>query len=212
MPEYIFSASYERPGTQPRPDDDAIRSSLAALEFTQTKNPVIDELLGAFRSRFTHGGAVAARFTISGTDATYRWFAALDRFDARQGYDLATRLLASDSFHRALPEVDPPGSIGAQRLEDAVFERVRPVEFDGELAAWLLEGGVLEGVPIAASEAKRIGVATVSELISDRYEAFTIYRTVTSWAHWFSDLLSATWVIIDRERDVVTVLCVTDSD
>jgi len=93
-----------------------------------------------------------------------------------------------------------------------VFERVRPVQFDGELAAWLLEGGLLERVPIAASEAKRIGVAAVSELISDRYEAFTIHRTVTSWAHWFSDLLCAIWVITDRERDVATVLCVTDSD
>ena len=93
-----------------------------------------------------------------------------------------------------------------------MFERVRPVQFDGELAAWLLEGGLLERVPIAASEAKRIGVAAVSELISDRYEAFTIHRTVTSWAHWFSDLLCAIWVITDRERDVATVLCVTDSD
>jgi len=212
MAECIYSASYERPGTPPRPDDDAIRSSLAALEFTHTRIPVVEELLDAFRTQFTHGGAVAARFSITGADGTYRWFAALDRFDSSQGYDLATRLLASDSFHRALPEVDPPGSIGAQRLEDAVFERVRPVEFDGELAAWLLEGGVLEKVPIAASEAKRIGSTAVAELIDDRYEAFTIYRTVTSWAHWFSDLLCATWVIVDRERDVVTVLCVTDSD
>jgi len=212
MPEYIYSASYERPGTPPRPGDQAIRSSLAALEFTHARIPVVEELLEAFRTQFIHGGAVAARFTITGADGTYRWFAALDRFDSSQGYDLATRFLASDSFRRALPEVDPPGSVGAQRLEGAVFERVRPVEFDGELAAWLLEGGVLEKVPIAASEAKRIGIDAVSELISDRYEAFTIYRTVTSWAHWFSDLLCATWLIIDRERDVVTVLCVTDSD
>jgi hypothetical protein len=212
MPEYVYTASYERWGTPPRPSDDAIRASIAALEFRHTRIPVVEELLDAFRTQYTNGGAVAARFTISGTDEAYRWFADLDRFGPRHGYDLVTCLLTSDSLHHALPDIDPPGSIGAQPLEDAVFEQVHPVEFDGQLAAWLLDGGVLEKVPIAASEAKQIGVAAVTELIDDRYEAFTIYRTTTSWANWFSDLLCATWVIIDRERDVVTVLCVTDSD
>lgn len=70
MPEYTYSASYERWGTPPRPSDDAIRSSFAAIDFTHTKIPVLDELLEAFRTQFTNGGAVAARFTIAGTDET----------------------------------------------------------------------------------------------------------------------------------------------
>jgi hypothetical protein len=211
MPEYRYSASYERPGTPPRPSDDAIQASIAAISFEHTAIPLLEELLDAFRARFTNGGAVAARFRISGVDDTYRWFATLDRLESRHGYDLPTRLLASDGFRRALPDLDPHNP-GAQRLEDATFERVHPLEFDGQLARWLFEGGIYTTAPIKASEAKRLGTAAVAALIADRYEAFTIYRTLTSWAHWLSDLLCCTWVIIDRERDIATVLCVADSD
>jgi hypothetical protein len=192
MLEYTYSASYERPGTPPRPSDDAIQASMAAITFN-------------------NGGAMAARFRLLGVDETYRWFATLDRLESRHGYDLSTRLLTSDGFRRARPDLDSRNQ-GAERLEDATFERVHPLEFDGQLATWLFDGGIYTSAPMKASEAKRLGTAAVAELIADRYEAFTIYRTLTSWAHWLSDLLCCTWVIIDRERDIATVLCVADSD
>jgi hypothetical protein len=211
MPEYTYRASYERPGTPHRPSDDAIEASMAAISFEHTAIPLLEELLDAFRARFSNGGAVAARFRLSGVDETYRWFATLDRLESRHGYDLSTRLLTSDGFRRALPDLDSRNQ-RAEHLEDATFERVHPLEFDGQLATWLFDGSIYTSAPMKASEAKRLGTAAVAELIADRYEAFTIYRTLTSWAHWLSDLLRATWVIIDRERDIATVLCVADSD
>ena len=63
------------------------------------------------------------------------------------------------------------------------------------------------------SDAKRVCTAFVDVLVEDRHREFTVYRSYEPWSPWFMAIAwDITWLLIDRGRNEVTLLCVTDTD
>ncbi|HEX6683263.1 MAG TPA: hypothetical protein VF062_10725 [Candidatus Limnocylindrales bacterium] len=190
-----------------RPDEDAILESWGRVSYEPIPagGPATERFLAHVHDVYRRGGAILARFRVTGGDATLHWFAARNLLCE---YDFFKHFLGSEPVERALPQLRIPQILRFLPFRDNASGLLT---LDGELAALLVEGGAYKRFEGPAAEAKRLGVACVTELTQDRYEDFLVYTSQTNWAPWFrGGIWDATWLLVDRRDSEVTLLCVTD--
>lgn len=195
----------------PRPDTDALRESWGRLRFVQVDDhgDGAVELVEAFRaSPRGHGDALLASFEVEGADAAAHWFLSRNRFDE---YGFAWRLVGSQSLAESVPDLvpdwpedrinpfDPAGSffeVGARTLTKAIGWRLGL----GRRYAWPADADALAG-------------AFTTEVMGGRFADFRVDRCAVGWSGWFHHACwDDSWMITDRRRRRVTLLCCTDQE
>ena len=188
------------------PTDQQRRQSLRRLRFTPV--PIVSEavleLVDAFRTMLTNGGAYAAAFDVTESDEVASWF--IRRNSAE--YGLADQLLRSPAFAEAVPEIMDLGYIWNTGLE-----RTQSLLLDGQLASSLQWGGAYTDPSMSGAQAKRLGAAFCAAVFGDRYDDVAVDYSSARWTHWFKGVAwDGTWVITDRRYRRLTVVCITDVD
>jgi len=192
---------------QNRPSDTSIARLWDSVTVTAEAEtlPAVDDYLAELRRININGGAFIARFHIDG-NRDFNWFATRNRWD-----DIAffSRLFSHPVFASALPEV----ATDVSTAELAEFEWSTPLTLDGELARTLVMGGAYEKFAGTHREAKAFGERVADALFGDRFSDVLVFRCDKPWSSWFFDIAwDATTVLIDKRRQIVTVLVSTDTD
>ncbi len=170
-----------------------------------TAGPVL-ELVDTFRSMLTNGGAYAAVFDVVGGDDVAAWFLSRNRDE----YRLAERLVRSAGFAAAMPAVSGPGP-----ADPPEFTRSHALVLDGALARALQWGGAYSELSpaVPGPQAKALGSAFCAGVFGDRYDEVDVDESPARWSYWFKGIAwDWTWVVTDKRRRRMTVLCITDVD
>jgi hypothetical protein len=170
-------------------------------------DPAVEALLKAIQATHVNGGAVFGQFRVVEGADVFLWSTGLDRI---REYDFIRHFLAATPVCEALSQLQIQESLG----QDLGFEQSwsGTLTLDGELAALLVHGGVYERFKGTADEAKALGRAFAEALVGERHTEFQVYRSSTPWTPWFFDVADWTWLLLDRRRAELTLLCVTDTD
>ena len=103
------------------------------LRFSHSIVPPVVEILSALRRVYVNGGAVYARFAVSGS-RDFEWFATRNRWDE---IAFCARLLTHPDVRRKVPDL----TRDAKFDEEVAFEWGSPLTLDGEFARALVFGG-----------------------------------------------------------------------
>jgi hypothetical protein len=154
------------------------------------------------------------------------------RFDPHPVFDWFTTrgrlpelncMLDHPRLRRALPAAFQQPPPHPERLERYLkgWELGTSIQL-GRQWAWLLyAGGMYTSPNLAPStsqqdqRAKRAiaaGEGLYAALFEDRYSTVDVYLTPDPWCGWFPGLFNTTWVVYDRQRRTMLLLCVTDMD
>lgn len=175
-------------------------------------SPVEDEGIEGFQRALaaTHvnGGVCMRRF---------RW-----ESDNDDWFNVNTNLMMHDSF-RTLLESNAAQQALPDILVPSPFPIGSPSEFwpvaggalrlEGDLAATLALGGAYRRHSGTDRDAKDLARRAERDLIGDRYEDFRLFVSDAPWSPWFFDVAwGQTWILVDRGRTEVTIICATDTD
>lgn len=59
----------------------------------------------------------------------------------------------------------------------------------------------------------KLSESVAGELIQDRYSDVQVYVNPAAWSDYFYDVIwDSTWLLIDRSRRFIHILCATDTD
>lgn len=188
------------------PTDDQREHSLQQLRFLPvpvTAGPVL-EVVDIFGSLLTNGGAYVAVSDVVDGDEVAAWFLSRNRDE----YRLADRLISSAGFAAAMPAIAGPGLTNVPG-----FSRSQALVLDGTLARALQWGGAYSDQPaMPGSKAKALGSAFCASVFGDRYDDMDVDESSARWSNWFKGVAwDNTWVVTDKRRRRVTVLCITDT-
>lgn len=195
----------------PRPADRELNQSRRDMRFT-----VMDaapagglELMDAWRSTFFANNADVLSFDVDGDD-TAAWFWTRSLFDE---YQLATCLLFSEAINRVRPELaagphewwrvrPPSGNVG--------FVDTGSADLAGQIA------GKMRSIPYSwetGALPEQLGVTVQDAVIGERTEDFSVAVSLAAWSGWFiNSHWNASWLIVDRMRQRVHLICTTAAD
>jgi hypothetical protein len=192
---------------QERPSDAASEWLWRSVEIRPLPDvpPLVDEYLAELRRVNVNGGAVYARFEVTGS-RDFDWFATRNRWD---DISFFSRLLSSSSVSSSLPAVTKEAAFD----ESVTFEWGSSLTLDGELARALVIGGAykkFEGPPRAAKE---LAARACEAMFGDRFLDIEVFKCWKPWSSWFHDVAwDSTYIIIDRRSQVVSIFASTDTD
>lgn len=156
---------------------------------------------------FDNGGVNWATFDVE-CNTNGDWFASRNRFDE---FGFFPELLSALCAHWSmgprdprLPELDP------RHFRDLF---ANTYTLPGWLAGTLKSGGAYSKFQGTGAEAMAIASRAVFEIVEDRFEEVTVYRSHAPWSDWFFDIAwDSTTVIIDRSKCRIHTLAMTDTD
>lgn len=179
--------------------------------FTQVPvdGPELSHYLRVLNSLYVNGSVRAARFQGDLSTLVEK------RFRPPPGFPYETTgfnaFLSDEVVRSVLPELLEPLPFEPGQAPE--FTRESLVTLDGELARELLAGGAYENFRGPVVQAKTIAAAAVHELIQDRYDDFELYTRHDDWSAWFFGIAwDRTWILVDRARSEITMICATDTD
>ena len=164
--------------------------------------------LGALATTRVNGNTFVRRFRWTG-DRDDWWVMA----NNLQAYETWRRLFESEAARTAMPEVLEPSPFPSGKPPNFAMVSGGVLGLDGELAALLVLGGAYERFSGPHWMAKDIARRAEHDLVEDRYEDFSLYHSDEPWSPWFFDVAwDRTWILVDRRKAQVTVICTTDTD
>lgn len=170
-----------------------------------TTDRAVEQLLVALREARVNGGALFYRFHLS-PHPVLNWFLSRNRL---QEIGFFEWFLRCEAVSAALPELNPT----EERRLRPDFQRHSSFTLDGEIADEVCRGGAYRGFPGSARQAKDLGVRFCDFLWGDRFTDVSVFRSGTPWSSWFYDVAwDATWLILDRQELLISLLCITDTD
>jgi hypothetical protein len=173
------------------------------------QGPAVRQLLEGLARTHANGGVLLARLRAT-TPPPGRWFTFTSFLDVDQDVH---DLLGSAAARAALADLGLPDPWPHARPPRFEWTLDGPLTLDGELAGVLVRGGAYVRFDGTAAQAKALAVAAVDELLQDRFEDVLVWGTSDPWTPWFQGVAwDRTWLVVDRARGEVTVLCVTDTD
>lgn len=117
-------------------------------------------------------------------------------------------LLSPDIIH-LMPELNIKNSL----KENIYVKYLSSLIFDGDLAIRILLGGAYKEFNGNPSDAKKIGQKLSNEIIGDRYTDITIFTTDDAFTDWYFGVAwDTTWIIFDKGKSKVWIICMTDTD
>ena len=192
---------------QERPSDSATDWLWRTVEVQPLDStpPVVEEYLSALRRVYVNGGAVYARFAVSGS-RDFEWFATRNRWDE---IAFCARLLTHPDVRRKVPDL----TRDAKFDEEVAFERGSSLTLDGEFAHALVFGGAYKKFDGTAKMAKELGARVCEALFGERYTDIEVFWCWKAWSPWFHDgAWDSTCFVVDRRLQEVSVLASTDTD
>jgi hypothetical protein len=192
---------------QERPSDTASEWLWRSVEIQSLEGipDAVAEYLAALRVVNVNGGALYARFEVTGS-RDFTWFASRNRWDE---IAFCSRFLSHPGVREKLPELTRDSKFD----DDVGFEWGSSLTLDGELARALVIGGAykkFEGTPKAAKE---LGARVCEALFGDRYLDVEVFRCWKAWSPWFHDVAwDSTCFVIDRRLRTVSLFASTDTD
>ncbi len=178
-------------------------------------HPALDELLDALRRTRVQGGVLLGCFRVS-EHRTFDYFASRngllsDERDDKVGF--SRRFLSSPAVATALPQlsVDSPAQDWDIQFPP-LFEWASSLTLDGELAERLVLGGAYHVFPGTPAESKSLGQRFCAAMFGTRYDEVRGYRSFERWHGWFHYVEHTTWLLIDKRRRNIWLLCLTDLD
>lgn len=197
--------------TEDRPSEQDLTDSWASLDWERQPlvHPELDIYLDHVRRTHVNGGHIVGRWRATQYADTTAWFMARNRFEE---YDLFRVFFGHPTVRSDLADLQLPADLRA------IHERFRQqtagaLTLDGLLAGILVNGGAYERFKGAASDAKDIANRVVAALTGKRYEDFRVDLSHEAWTPWFRDVAwDHTFVLTDRAKAEITVLCITDAD
>jgi hypothetical protein len=164
-------------------------------------DPAVDAMLDELRAGHVNGGALFARFRITGQPMTSP--------DGWIETGLLDSFLLAESLRDALPEL----GVGEQLRSQPRWTRKNATALAEDLAQTLVVGGAYERFHGSPREAIAIAARFCAALVDQRSDGVHVYFTGTPWSPWFFDVAwDYTWIVVDGGTSTVALLCVTDTD
>lgn len=192
----------------PSPED--AEASRARLRWVRTpiSFPALDQFLSEVDKTHVNGGHVLGRWAASGYDDAMSWFMARNRFGE---YGLFEHFFDDRDVQIGLQSLGIQGR--ARELANLLqHDWSGGLTLDGQLASIIVHGGAYKQFDGSAREAKKLATTVADLLTEQRYEDIHLHTTYAKWSPWFSGIWDRTYVITDKQRAEITVLCVTDVD
>lgn len=184
---------------------------LGRYEVTAFTSPALDALLDAIRATHTFGDVLFTQVRAVDVDDPGQWF----RIGASIYWDneVFRSLFDCSAVRTALRELRIPDPYPIAKPPQFYQSRTKTFTLSGELAHALVDGGAYSGFSGSPAEAMRLAAAAVFDIVGDRHDQFRVFGSQESWTRWFGDIAwDQTWIVVDYERLLVSILCKTDTD
>ena len=170
-----------------------------------TVGPELLALAERLRALLVLGGVVVTTVQVEADDVA-AWFIARNHIST---YGLIEHLLGSD----AVADARTPLGVYDERAASRTFTESAALHLDGDLALALVQGGAYARFEGPWAGAKRIAHTVCQELFDDRFEDVRVDRSDAAWSPWFHEVAwDHSWVVTDRRRQRMTLICLTDTD
>ena len=170
-----------------------------------TVGPELLALAERLRTLLVDGGVVVTTVQVEADDVA-AWFIARNHVST---YGLIEHLLGSD----AVADARTPLGVYDERAASRTFTESAALHLDGDLALALVQGGAYARFEGPWAGAKRIAHTVCQELFGDRFEDVRVDRSDAAWSQWFHEVAwDHSWVVTDRRRQRMTLICLTDTD
>lgn len=198
------------PKRAPRPGAASVEAMWATMSVRpeSLESPAAASLLDEFRQQYNRGGVFSQEFAIA-EDETLDWFVARNRLEE---IGFLSWLLRQPDLVAALGEVNTP---------DIRWRQLPELMFPGHLAATIYAGGSHTGFydldaeqrNAKAQELLDAADAMCADLFGRRWTDLFVLHTSQPWSAWFRGIAwDHTWIVVDRSRRRLWVLCATDDD
>lgn len=168
----------------------------------------IEEFQRALAATHVNGGVQVRRFRWEGDKGD--WFNVNTNLTMHETF---RTLLESNAARQALPDVLVPSPFPIGSPPDFWPVAGGALRLEGDLATALALGGAYKRHPGTDRDAKDLARRAERDLIGDRYEDFRLFASDAPWSPWFFDVAwDQTWILVDRGRAEVTIICATDTD
>lgn len=171
----------------------------------RASSPSAERYATALRTVYDNGDVRTATFAVDEHEV-FDWY-------------LSRNAIHDMGFFAKFWGLDPVASLMPEPLTDLnfysrdVFEGSSPFLLGGSLARALALGGPYETHREGPSHAKSLGDAVAADWIEERYDDVLVYESHTAWSDFFLDVAwDHTWVVLDKTRRLVHLLCATDTD
>jgi hypothetical protein len=173
---------------------------------SQATSAAEEEYAAALKRVYTNGSVRIATFLVH-EDETFDWY-------------LSRNLLHEMGFFEKFWRVGTVTSFMPEALRDLNFYELdrpfrhsSPFLLGGSLAWALAQGGAYEKHGKGPVHAKQLGDRLAADWISDRYDETLLYESHRAWSEFFMDVAwDHSWIVVDKQKRLVHVLCATDTD
>lgn len=183
--------------------EEVARLNFIPASFT-TSN--ISGLVNEFDNVLTNGGVAFGTFAITGFTDYFSWF--MSRNTLRE-FPLGRTLIRSSAARVMLGVDASPGLV-----DKVEFGYSDSLLLEGEIGTQLIWGGAYGRFAGTKSDARALAKGFCDDLMGERLDDFLVQRAHQQvWSSWHRSFIwTSTWLIVDKGKQQVSLLTVTDQD
>ncbi len=170
----------------------------------QPDEPAITKFINSINECYCNGGIIFKQFVLNKDELCDTIF-----HNHKSCRNWVNKILTSQTLQNEIPELDDIQEI---QFKDN-FWRTDIFSLPGDLAALIYHGGAYSDDSISCVDAYSIALNFTKAISNNRYSEFHMFSLGWEWSSWFYNIVwDYSVLLFDKKNNVVTLICITDTD